>query len=459
MAAMAIAAGTVLLGCGPSERQMRLARAMGGIRGDVNPDYRDAIGILEEMREDSKYRSHFVQYGMCETTVAVLGGHYALGDEVSKHTHLAVQRYQDPDRETAAALGNEALKFFKGEPHERAMLAFYAGLLCYVQGEYNDARIFFTQSLLATATRDEDMEEFRDDFRLGHFWLGRAYLRLGQADNAGIAFSKAAMQRQHKNEDREVNRLKRIRMRERKKELKAEAVCFKKHSEGEQAVEGIVDLSKPIARAEMPAQLAGASASDPTLSRAASLATCLAPEFQQQANLLVVVELGRGPIKYLAGSSGSIDRIRRCACKEAAVDIYVDGHRSGPGFCLLDMYHQAVTRGVKTRRGRQVGKAIAKEVLKRTPFVGMVAGYWDIAADARYWPSLPGQVHIYAARVTPGLHTLELRFYDANDQYLPRFDMTRHYINVPERGDIVLVLHAVENQENAYVLMQKVAQK
>ena len=209
----------------------------------------------------------------------------------------------------------------------------------------------------------------------------------------------------------------------------------------------------------MPAQFVDASAADPTQSRADSLAAFLDTQFQQQANLLVVAELGRGPIKYLAGTSGALDRIQRCPCKEAALDIYVDGHRSGPAFCLLDMYHQAVTRGVQTRRGRQVGKAVAKEVLKRVPFVGMVAGYWDIAADARYWPSLPGQIHIYAARVTPGPHTLDLRFYDANDQYLPRFDVTRHYINVPEGGDIVLVLNAVENQENAYVLMQKVAQK
>ncbi len=441
-------------GCGPSREQVRLQRAMTGVRYEPCPDYRDGIAILEQYRQAPKHRNEMVQYGMCETTLAVLGGNCGVADQVAKYCHLAVKKYQDADAETRAAWGNEAVKFFKGEPHERALLAFYAGLACYLSGEYNDARVFFMQSLLATATRDDDTAGFREDFPLGHYWIGRAYLRLDDDGNARVAFHKAGTRLAHKGEDKEFKKIQAAQKKAYKDELTAEKVCFKQFSKAKSPVEGMVDLSKGLARADMPEALPDAAGADPTQARAVTFEAFLDPQFQKQANLIIVVEMGCGPLKYLTGSSGAMDEFRRMDYKQRGADVYVDGHRSGPAFRLLDTYHQAVTRGVQTRRGRQMGKIVTKEILSHAPLVGGFVGYWDIKGDARHWSLLPGEYHVYAARVAPGLHTVTVKCYDANDRYLPRFDIIRHFVPVPAEGDVVLVLNTVENQDNAYVLTQ-----
>lgn len=446
-------------GCGPSKEQIRLARAMSGGRCEVCPDCRDALVILEKYRNDDRHKDEYVQYGMCQTTAAVLGGNILDADRVAKETTEAVAKYHDATTETLAALGNEGVKFFKGKPHERALLDYYAGLACYLRGEYNNARIFFAQSLHATATRDDDMKQFRDDFQLGHFWLGRAYLKLGSQDNARVAFKKAGVVVPHQGQERELEQMKAQRAKAYKAELQAEAASYKQYGTGEEAVPGALDLSKPLTRNQAPEQLPGASQTDPIQRRAANFEDFLSPEFQQEANLIIVVEMGVGPVKVPSQVSSSFDDIKAVSYREKGVDVYVDGHLGGPGFRLLDTYHQAVTRGVQTRRGRQLTKTIAKEVLKRTPFVGTFAGLWNINADFRFWPSLPGEYHVYAARVSPGVHDLHFKFYDVNDNYLPRYDVTRHFISVPEKGERVMVIHALENKDNAYVLTQNISKK
>lgn len=453
-AALALSLAFTLTACGPSAEQMRLNRAMYAARHEIYPDYRDCLEILEKYRTDERHENEFVQYGMCETSLAMLGGRYDLADSVGKHSHMAVEKYQNANSETAAAISDESLKFFKGEPHERSLLGFYTGLACYIHGEYNDARIFFAQSILASQTRDEDMEAFRGDFRLGHYWRGRAHLKLGQEDNARIALGKAGQRMFHGGEQKEMERLRANREKARKNELKGEEICYKEGTQGKNPVAGIVDFSTGQTRSEMPEVLAGAADDDPTELSADALDTFLKPDFQAKVNLIIVLELGWGPVKYLHGPSNAYDDYMRMEYKERDADVYVDGHRSAATFCLLDTYHQAVTRGVQTRRGRQTIKGVTKAILKQLPYISWFASAWNVQADYRYWTTLPGEIHMFAARVTPGLHDIALRFYDINGAYLPRFDLVRHYIYVPEEGELVLVMRSVENQDNAYLLSQ-----
>lgn len=445
-----------LIGCGPSEEQKRLHRAMFELRTALHPDCRDAVQILESYRKNDKNRNEYVQYGMCETAASALGGNYAHGEEVTLETYTAVQRYQDKDAEFLAAVGNEGLKFFNGEPHERELLCYYAGVFRYSEGNLNEARMFFTQALHAARTRDSDTAEFRDDCRLAYYWLGRTLLRSGRTDEAQAAFDRAAVGLPHEGQAKEEERMRQARERQHKEELKGEKACYEQNSKGDKAVTGIADLSAEVAREAMPAALAGALAESPVVESASTLETFLSADYQGRVNLLVSVEMGVAPVKYASGPSDAYDEIKRVPYKEAAVDVYIDGHRAGSGFKLLDTYHQAVTRGVESRRGRQTTKMVLKEVAKRTPFVSLVAGYWDVGADLRFWPNLAGEYHVFAARVTPGLHTLQFKFYDLNGKYLPRYDLARHFIAVPADGDSVVTVYSLENQDNRYVLTQAV---
>ena len=51
-----------------------------------------------------------------------------------------------------------------------------------------------------------------------------------------------------------------------------------------------------------------------------------------------------------------------------------------------------------------------------------------------------------------------VRCSDINNAYLPRFDVERHFINIAEDRETVLVMQTKENQDNAYVLTQIAAQ-
>ncbi len=449
---MLFLAGATLVGCAAGPDQ-RLAAAL-TVRHHPAPDYRDALCVLDSYRNNPAHKNEYALFGMCQTTVGVMGGNFSESRRVGIDTHRVVQKYQDATAETLAALGAEAQKFFKGEPHERSLLCFYCGLSCYLCGEYNDARIFFTQSVLAAATRDEDKKEFRDDFRLGHYWLGRAYLRRGQEGNARVAFQRAGKILCRSAHEREQRRLKKQNERDRKSEAKLEATCYRKATGSEEPVPGVVDLSVTRTRADLPDTLPDATETSPVITSASDLAGFLDLDFQKRANLIIVVEAGFGPIKYLGGVQNSWDLIKASNFKERLIDVYIDGHKVGPALCFCDTYHQAKTRGVKTRRGRQTGKAIAKEVLRRLPYIGGVFGYWDVSGDARHVPVLPGQIQLFAAQVEPGVHDISLRCFDANGTYLPRFDVDRHFISVSAENETVLLMQTKENQDNAYLLQQ-----
>jgi hypothetical protein len=446
--------GTVL-GCAPAGPD-RVAIAL-NVRQTLSPDYRDAVQVMDECRQNPKNLTNYALWGMCGTTVALCAGDLHDASRIGRDTYLAVQKYEDKDRETLAALGNEAVKFFKGEPHERSMLDFQLGLAAYQQGDFEDARVFFVQSLLAAATRDEDAAEYRDDFRLGQYWLGRTYQKLSDADSARICFEKAGVIHSRPQQTREIEAWRKQRLRARREELKLEAVCYKNATTAKEPVPGVMDFSQPLMRADLPAQLADSGPVNPVQGQAGDWAAFLDPDFQGNVNLVLVIEVGTGPIKYLAGRERDRDEIAPFPFKEQFVDVYIDGHRAGSTFCLGDLYQVAMTRGVKTRRERQRAKWVAKTVARNTPFVSWVAGAWDISADPRHVSVLPGQVQVFAARVAPGLHRVSLRCSDINEAYLPRFDVDRNFISVPAEDEAVVLMSTKENESNAYLLAQAAA--
>jgi hypothetical protein len=93
-------------------------------------------------------------------------------------------------RGQAAMVLAQDLRVYKGEPYERAMAYTYMGLIYFRRGDWENARSAFNLALLADRTSKGDNEEYRDDFALAHYLIGRTYLKLGEADNAAISFNK-----------------------------------------------------------------------------------------------------------------------------------------------------------------------------------------------------------------------------------------------------------------------------
>lgn len=161
-------------------------------------------------------------------------------------------------------------------------------------------------------------------------------------------------------------------------------------------------------------------------------------------NVLVVADIGRGPLKYADGPGGSIARYKARATPDGAIEVLVDGSSAGVSASGVDLFHQAITRGEKVIDGIRKGKAVFKAgtyasgavVLdqglrkKKKGLVAVGAGLLLLSAltnaeaDTRYWDSLPGEVHVLPLRLAPGPHELRVRAIGRDGRPLPGWERT-----------------------------------
>jgi tetratricopeptide (TPR) repeat protein len=94
------------------------------------------------------------------------------------------------DRGQQAMAFKHSIRVFKGEPYERAVAYTYLGFMFYRRGDFENARSAFNLALLADRGSKGDNEDYRDDFALAYYLIGKTYLKLGEADTAAIAFGK-----------------------------------------------------------------------------------------------------------------------------------------------------------------------------------------------------------------------------------------------------------------------------
>ena len=453
------ALGLALLagGCGPTREQIQMGRAMYA-RIDRDADYNASARFLQKYcaARDKDY----VMWGMDYASLCLMGGNYDAAKAELLKVHADITKAEDKTKETVAAIANESAKIFKGEPFERAMVCCYLGLLHYMDEDYNNGRIFFAQGDMADATTEDDMKDFRNDFGLAHYWLGRSFLRLNQPDNARVAFQKASVHVPRKGEESETASLRKAQARERERRIPLEKKCFQNATSAKPPVVGAADLSNCCLEAELPSALpagppaspalpAAGAAESPVLLAAQNAQQFFSVDFQKEVNLILVIETGVGPIKYLIGENGFMDAIRRGGYSERKLMVYLDGQKAGPAQPLLDMFHQADTRGTSEKDRAQIAKGVSQSVLRRMPYVGSVAALWNVRADHRFWHLIPGEVHVYAAKVRPGRYSVTLQCLDSNGALLPRYRVTRYHVPVREGQENVYLLHTYPEADNA----------
>ncbi len=358
-----------------------------------------------------------------------------------------------------AALSSERLKYYKGETYERAMLGVYLGMIEYQAGRYNEARIFLTRALdfdRGAVVKDTTPPEVGEDFGLAYYWLGKTYARLGDKGNAEVAFRKATTQTPRKEKDA---------AREREADCKSAAAGLKKRTEGETwawqtfhdaakkpdlYMEDTVNLTEPPPPlADAPAALPDAAPKSPVLRTTDKPEEFFTPAYQDDANLLLTLELGRCPFKYLAGLHGERTEFGRPSIPPHHVRVYIDGHYAGPAFQTLDLWEQAATQDrIGEKDAAQTTKGVLKEILSHVPYASMASGHWDVTGDVRHWTSLPGRVCLFAAKVTPGPHTIRLLMYDVNDRLIRRWTSTWYGVGAPESGEACVLLQPTFDRDN-----------
>ncbi len=101
-------------------------------------------------------------------------------------------------RSLGAALVDEKIKVWRGEPFERAMANFYLGLVYYMQHDYANGRAAFENALFKLRDHgegDDKADQYRaveSNFALAYLMLGRCNQRLDEPEAARKAFARAA---------------------------------------------------------------------------------------------------------------------------------------------------------------------------------------------------------------------------------------------------------------------------
>jgi tetratricopeptide (TPR) repeat protein len=99
-------------------------------------------------------------------------------------------------RSLGAALVDEKIKVWKGEPFERAMANFYLGLIYYMHNDYDNARAAFENALFKlrdysnNEDKKDDYRELESNFVLATLMLAKCEQRLGKDEKAHADFAK-----------------------------------------------------------------------------------------------------------------------------------------------------------------------------------------------------------------------------------------------------------------------------
>lgn len=183
---------------------------------------------------------------------------------------------------------------------------------------------------------------------------------------------------------------------------------------------------------------------------------CSAFREEAKGNVLVIVDVGRGPTKIAAGEHGEAVRYVDHPERPSRVDVVADGSVVGATEKAGDVYFQATTRGGRAfdavLRGKAIYKSAARDagigalvfaddLPKKYQTGALIAGAGlllssfavSAEADTRHWTTLPAEVQLFRGTLTPGSHVI---------QVVPSFGRIagsdRQTIEVPEQGDVVV---------------------
>jgi len=156
----------------------------------------------------------------------------------------------------------------------------------------------------------------------------------------------------------------------------------------------------------------------------------------ERFNTVMLIELGDAPMKVTTGIEGESDDVVRSSYPEASVELIIDGANRGRATKVMDLYEQASTVGRTAKDVLQGGKAALKFLVRMSAacvssdLSNAVGRAWDVRADTRTWDNLPGEIHVLLCELPEGLHTVTLKFYNASNQELKRYEQTWYCLPV-----------------------------
>ncbi len=395
-----------------------------------------------------------------------------------------ISAFRNLESRAVSLFGSEAKKAYKGDPYEKAFNSLYVGLLLCEEGDLENALAAFKNGILC----DSDVEGnlYSSDVTLLYLLAARVEALRKNRSMSNDYFNEAveafylshplnrktvseeqalvSLLTQQQKEYGEIIKKYKKPKKEKKKRTKVEKQIAALNLEIEKLDKNIKQLSKK--RQENNNKI--------DISR---LRNFIDPE----NNVLLCIELGRGPLKYQIGRYGEIAIFTSKPYEAKKLSVTIDSvYKTGEEEFLKnnDSFYQALTRGGRVMDGILKGQAqfkqttaelahslseASQQMTKQANQMAASNPYADTsgtqaaaallslfslvmtigssmanpAADTRHWSLLPAELQIIPLKLNPGIHHIDINVYDEADNILSdsclKFD-----INVkPDNGNIV----------------------
>jgi len=183
----------LLIGCAPTKQEVQATNA---VQAYLAGDYPYALHKLKPLADktDENYVLNNARLG--STALADYDLDTAESAFLNAYEVINSTGVNSGGRGAAAAIFNEKMKVWKGEPFEKAMVNYYLGLVYYMRHDYENARAAFENSLFKlrdygeSKDKDDEYRKVESDFALGYLMLAKSFQRLGDEQNARKNFDR-----------------------------------------------------------------------------------------------------------------------------------------------------------------------------------------------------------------------------------------------------------------------------
>jgi len=316
----------------------------------------------------------------CELGVAaMLSGHESAAWKAFDLASRTMGTLESTSAETRKAiLGEEATKRWKGDPHERAMSAYYKGILYWRRGDLDNASACFKSGLLADGYSETG--EHQVDFAALSFLLGWVSYERGRREQARFSFDEA---QQHAPQN----------------------LLYDDPAPGQHNILTVVEIGEGPRKVRT-----GAYGS--------------VARYEKQAPVVSAVEFRVDGVSQ-GVSAPATDLYHQAMTRGKQV---LDGIRKGKAIFKATATTAGVVMINRGARKNDSGLMIAGA---GALLAGMLT---NPAADVRYWTLLPDSVHFLPLRLAPGMHEVEIIALDGAHQPIAGW-RRKFNVNVTERDD------------------------
>jgi len=187
---------------------------------------------------------------------------------------------------------------------------------------------------------------------------------------------------------------------------------------------------------------------------------CFSDDAINDHNVLIVLQLGKAPVKVQSGVAGSIDEYNGGYYREDSASVSANGKPLGASSLAVDLLEQARTSGRSAKDTIQAAKGVVKTGLITAGAMGtsndsgaigpalLIAGLlFPAGADVRQWDLLPGEIHLLSAKLEPGVYTFTIDFLD-NSSPIAEMRQVWYHVPVEDGCDTLLVFRSGYQKSN-----------